>query len=67
MAIRVEGKEKENSGGGYYEYNDGYNDGYGWEDDDQGLGRDDYPDDGVIVQKIFITSDQRLPLGPKAI
>jgi len=31
------------------------------------FGRDDDPDDGVIVQKIFITSTQRLPLGPKAI
>ena len=31
------------------------------------FGRDDDPEDGVIVQKIFITSDQRLPLGPKAI
>ena len=28
---------------------------------------DDGPDVGVIVQKIFITSNQRLPLGPKAI
>ena len=38
------------------------------DDDGPEINRDDDgPDVGVIVQKIFITSNQRLPLGPKAI